>query len=56
MPLEFTYLNFRPIAAVNWDNRKAMRKYTWPKTKFGKSTKNDRTEFRKTDDKMEIKF
>ena len=56
MPLEFIYLNFPPVVAVNCDNRKAMGKEKWHKTKFEKSTKNDSIEFRKKKDKMEIKF
>ena len=47
MPLEFIYLNSPPVVAVNCDNRKAMGKEKWHKTKFEKSTKNDSIEFRK---------
>ena len=47
MPLEFIYLNSVPVVAVNCDNRKAMGKEKWHKTKFEKSTKNDSIEFRK---------
>ena len=46
MPLEFIYLNFPPVVAVNCDDRKAMRKEKWHKVKFEKSTKNDSIEFR----------
>ena len=56
MPLEFIYLNSPPVVAVNCDNRKAMGKEKWHKTKFEKSTKNDSIEFRKKNDKMEIKL
>ena len=44
MPLEFIDLN-SPV--VNWNNRKTMGKEKWHKTKFEKSTKNDKMEFRK---------
>ena len=47
MPLELIYLNSPPVVAVNCDNRKAMGKEKWHKTKFEKSTKNDSIEFRK---------
>ena len=47
MPLEFIYLNSPPVVVVNCDNRKAMGKEKWHKTKFEKSTKNDSIEFRK---------
>ena len=47
MPLEFIYLNFLPVVAVNFDNRKALGKEKWHKVKFEKSTKNDGIEFRK---------
>ena len=53
MPLEFIDLN---SPHVECDNRKAMGKGKWHKTKFDKSTKIDNTEFRKKKDKMEIKF
>ena len=48
MPLKFIYLNSSPIVAVYCDNRKAMGKEKWRKTKFEKSTKNDSMEFTKT--------
>ena len=47
MPLEFIDLNSPPVVAVNCDNRKAMGKGKWHRTRFEKSTKNDNTEFRK---------
>ena len=47
MLLEFIYLNSPPVVAVNCDNRKAMGKEKWHKTKFEKSTKNNSIEFRK---------
>ena len=47
MPLDFIYLNSPPVVAVNCDNRKAMGKEKWHKTKFEKATKNDGMEFRK---------
>ena len=67
MPLEFIYLNFSPVVAVNCDKRKSMGKEKWHKVKFVESTKNDSIEFReqkknqqtnkqKKKDKMEIKF
>ena len=39
MPLEFIDLNTPPIVAVNYDNRKAMGKEKWHKTKFEKLIK-----------------
>ena len=39
MPLEFIDLNTPPIVAVNYDNRKAMGKEKWHKTKFEKLLK-----------------
>ena len=54
MPLEFIYLNSRPVVAVNCDNRKAMEKEKWHKVKFEKSTKNDSIEFRKQKQKIII--
>ena len=53
---KFIYLNSPPVVVVNCDNRKAMGKEKWHKTKFEKSTKNDSIEFRKKNDKMEIKL
>ena len=47
MPLEFIYLNFSPVVAVNCDKRKSMGKEKWHKVKFVESTKNDSIEFRK---------
>ena len=52
MPLEFIYLNFPPVVAVNCDNRKAMEKEKWHKVKFEKSTKNDSIEFREQKNKQ----
>ena len=42
MALEFIYLNSPPVVAVNCDNRKAMGKEKWHKTKF----ENDSIEFK----------
>ena len=56
MPLEFNYLNSAPVVAVNCDNRKAMGKEKWHKTKFEKSTKNDSIEFRKKKTKWKSNF
>ena len=56
MPLEFIDLNPPPIVAVNYDNRKAMGKEKWHKTKFEKSTKNDSIEFRKKKTKWKSNF
>ena len=47
MSLEFIDLNSPAVVAVNCDNRKAMRKEKWYRTRFEKSTKNDNIEFRK---------
>ena len=47
MPLEFIDLNSPPVVAVNCDNRKAMGKEKWHRTRFEKSTKSDNIEFRK---------
>ena len=47
MPLEFIYLNFPPVVAVNCDNRKAIGKEKWHKVKFENPAKNDSIEFRK---------
>ena len=47
MPLKFIDLNSPPVVAVNCDNRKAMGKEKWHRTRFEKSTKNDNIEFRK---------
>ena len=47
MRLEFIDLNSPPVVAVNCNNRKAMGKEKWHRTKFEKSTKNDNIEFRK---------
>ena len=56
MPLEFIYLNSPPVVAVNCDNRKAMGKEKWHKTKFEKSTKNDSKNFRKKMTKWKSNF
>ena len=47
MWLGFIDLNSPPVVAVNCNNRKAMGKEKWHRTKFEKSTKNDNIEFRK---------
>ena len=41
MPLEFTELNSSPVVTVNCDNRKAMGKEQWNRSRLEKSTKND---------------
>ena len=41
MPLELIDLNSPPVVTVNRDNRKAMGKEKWHRTRFEKSTKND---------------
>ena len=41
MPLEFIDLNSPPVVAVKCDDRKAMRKEKWQRTKIDKSTNND---------------
>ena len=47
IPLEFIDLNSHPVVTVNCDNRKAMGKEKWHRTRFDKSTKNDNIEYRK---------
>ena len=47
MPPEFIDLNFSPVVAVSCDNRKAIGKGKWYRTRLEKSTKNDNIEFRK---------
>ena len=47
MSLEFIDLNSPLVVAVNCDNRKAMGKEKWHRTRLEKSTKNDNIEFRK---------
>ena len=47
MPLEFTDLNSPLVVSVNCNNRKAMRKEKWFRTRLEKSTKSDNIEFRK---------
>ena len=44
---EFIDLTFPPALSVNCDNRKAMGKEIWHRTKIEKSTKNDNIELRK---------
>ena len=57
MSLKFIDLSSAPVVAVNCDNRKAMGKGKWHRTKFEKSTKKDNIEFRrKKNDKMKSKF
>ena len=41
------WYEFSPVVAVKCDNRKAMGKEKWHRTRFEKSTKNDNIEFRK---------
>ena len=58
MPLEFVDLNSSPVVAVNCDNRKAMVKQKWHRTRFEKSktkTLQHRVQKEKND-KMEIRF
>ena len=47
MPLEFIDLNSLPVVAVNCDNRKAMGKEQWHRTRLEKSTKFDNIKLRK---------
>ena len=47
MPLKFIDLNSPPLVAVNCDNRKAMGKEKWHRTRLAISTKNGNIEFRK---------
>ena len=47
MPLEFIDVNSLPVVTGNCDNRKAMGKEKWHRTRFEKSTKSDNIEFRK---------
>ena len=47
MPLELIDLISPPAVSVNCDNRKAIGKEKWHRTRFEKSTKNDTIEFRK---------
>ena len=58
MLLELIDLNSPPVLTVNCDNRKAMGKEKWHRTRLEKSAKNGNVEFRKEEknDKMEIKF
>ena len=57
MPLAFIDLNSPPVVAVDGDNRKAMGKEKWHRTRFEKSTKHNTIEFRKKKNaKMEIEF
>ena len=58
MLLELIDLNSPPVLTVNCDNRKAMGKEKWHRTRLEKSAKNCNVEFRKEEknDKMEIKF
>ena len=56
MPLEFIYLNSPPVVAVNCDNRKAMGKEKWHKTKFEKFTKLIAWSLGEKSDKIEIKL
>ena len=44
MLLEFADLDSPNVVAVNCDNRKAMGKEKWRRTRFDKSTKNDNIE------------
>ena len=47
MPPEFIDLNSHPVVAGTCDNRKAMEKEKWHRTRLAKSTKNDNIEFSK---------
>ena len=57
MPLEFTELNSSPVVTVNCDNRKAMGKEQWNRSRLEKSTKNDNIGVQEENkNEMEIKF
>ena len=47
MPFEFIDLNSPPVVAVNFDNRQAVGKEKWHRTRLEKSIKNNNIELRK---------